>query len=128
MTIEIPNNTYCTKSHEYITIEGDTAILGITHYAAEQLGEIVYVELPEVGTEFLKGDIFGTIESVKAASELYMPVSGKVIEINEILTSEPELINDDCYTAGWIVKITGFSQDDLIDTLNSADYLNHIEE
>jgi len=127
MTIEIPTNTYCTKSHEYITIEGDTGTLGITHYAAEQLGEIVYVELPEIDTEFKKGDIFGTIESVKAASELYIPVSGKVVEINEALTDEPELINENCYTKGWIIKLTGFSQDDLENTLQVKDYLKHIE-
>ncbi|MGD9581858.1 MAG: glycine cleavage system protein GcvH [Vampirovibrionia bacterium] len=128
MTTDIPENTYCTKSHEYITIDGDIAKLGITHYAADQLGEIVYVELPEVDSEFKKGDIFGTIESVKAASELYMPVGGKVVEINDDLTSEPELINEDSYDKGWIIKISNFDKSELEDTLNAADYLNHIEE
>lgn len=126
--VEIPENILCARSHEYIIVDNDIATIGITSYAAEQLGEIVYVELPEVGTSFSKGDTFGTVESVKAASELYMPISGKVIEVNERLTSEPELINEDCYNQGWIVKVTNFSSEDLENTLNMEDYLVYIEE
>lgn len=126
--VEIPDNIICSKSHEYIIVENNVATIGITSYAAEQLGEIVYVELPEIGASFSKGDTFGTVESVKAASEMYMPLSGKISEVNELLTSEPELINEDCYNRGWIVKVVDFNESDLEDTLNMEDYLTYIEE
>ena len=126
--VNIPDNIYCTKSHEYVVIENDTAILGITEYASEQLGEIVYVELPDVGTKLSKGDVFGTVESVKAASELYMPLSGTISEVNEKLITEPELINEDCYNEGWIVKVSEFSEQDLEEALSMEDYLSFIEE
>jgi glycine cleavage system H protein len=126
--IEIPEHILCTKTHEYIIVENGVATIGITSYAAEQLGEIVYVELVEAGNYVAKGDTFGTIESVKAASELYMPVSGKIIEVNERLTSEPELINEDSYNLGWLAKIAEFSEGDLEDTLSMEDYLGFIED
>ena len=126
--VEIPNNIHCTKSHEYVILDGDTGTIGITNYAAEQLGEIVYVEMPEIDTEISKGEVFGTVESVKAASELYSPVSGKVIEVNERLATEPELINDDCYNEGWIVKLSGVKEKDLSETLNMDKYLEFIKE
>jgi glycine cleavage system H protein len=126
--VDIPDNIQCTKTHEYIIIEDDIATIGITSYAAEQLGEIVYVELVEAGNVIAKGDSFGTIESVKAASELYMPLTGKIIEVNERLTSEPELINEDSYNMGWLAKITAFSADELKDTMSMEDYLGFIED
>lgn len=126
--VEIPDNILCSRSHEYIIVENNVATIGITSYAAEQLGEIVYVELPEIGASFSKGDTFGTVESVKAASEMYMPLTGKIIEVNELLTSEPELINEDCYHRGWIAKVVDFSEADLEDTLSMEDYLTYIEE
>ena len=126
--IEIPENILCTKTHEYVIVENGVATIGITSYAAEQLGEIVYVELVEAGNFVAKGDTFGTIESVKAASELYMPLSGKIIEVNERLTSEPELINEDSYNLGWLAKIAEFSESDLEDTLSMEDYLGFIED
>lgn len=126
--VEIPENILCVKSHEYIIVEGNVATVGITSYAAEQLGEIVYVELPVVGAELSKGDTFGTVESVKAASELYMPISGKISAVNERLTSEPELINEDCYNNGWIAKVINFSKEDLENALTMEDYLAYIEE
>ena len=126
--INMPENIRCSKSHEYIIVEGDAAKVGITKYAADQLGEIVYVELPEVGAKFNKGEVFGTVESVKAASELYMPISGEILELNDDLTSEPELINEDCYNRGWIVKVKNFSREDLNNTMSVEDYNVYIEE
>lgn len=126
--VNIPENIHCSKSHEYVKIEGNHAFIGITKYATEQLGEIVFVEMPEVGKTLNKGEVFGTVESVKAASELYAPLSCKVIELNERLTSEPELINEDCYNQGWIVKVSDFNKDDLQDTMLMEDYLTFIEE
>lgn len=124
----IPENIYCLKSHEYVVVDGENATIGITDYAAEQLGEIVYVELPETGTKLNKGDVFGTVESVKAASEMYMPVSGTVEKVNEELETEPELINEDPYTKGWIIKVSGVNRDELKDALPHKEYLSLIEE
>lgn len=128
MSQNLPENILFAKSHEYIRIDKDVAYIGITQYATEQLGEVVFVELPEVGAKLSKGDIFGTVESVKAASELYMPTSGTIIEINDTLTTEPESVNEDCYGKGWIIKVSDFDQSDLADALSLDDYLLYIEE
>jgi glycine cleavage system H protein len=101
----IPQDLKYAKSHEYARIAGDEATIGITDYAAEQLGDVVFVELPEVGRELSKGDSFGVVESVKAVSDLYAPISGKVVAVNERLNDESSLINDDPYGEGWIIKI-----------------------
>lgn len=123
-----PEGILCTKSHEYVIHEGDICTVGITDYAVEQLGDIVFVELPEVGTTFEKGESFGAIESVKAASEVYAPISGEVVEINEILIEKPELVNEDCYEQGWLIKIKASSLDeDLIDALEYEDYKAEVE-
>ncbi|MBL6664688.1 MAG: glycine cleavage system protein GcvH [Rickettsiales bacterium] len=111
-----------TKDHEWIQLEGDIATIGITEYAAEALGELVYVELPEVGASFSKGDAFAVVESSKSASDVYMPVSGEVIEINSSLDSEPELINNSTYENGWIVKVKISDESELNDTLDEAAY------
>lgn len=95
----------CTKTHEFIADDGANCVIGLTDYAVEQLGDIVYVDLPSVGDEFKKGDTFATVESVKAASDIYMPVSGKIVEVNTAVVDSPELLNDDCYEKGWLVKI-----------------------
>jgi len=95
----------CTKSHEYLLDNNGTYIVGLTDYAVEQLGDIVFLELPEAGSEFKKGETFATVESVKAASEIYMPVSGKVLEVNESAVDSPEILNEDNYEKGWLVKI-----------------------
>lgn len=97
--------TKFTPDHEYIRIEGSTGIVGITNYAQEQLGDIVFVELPEVGKVLNKGDEAAVVESVKAASEIYAPVSGEVVEVNSLLTSEPGTVNTDAENAGWMFKI-----------------------
>ncbi|NLN78337.1 MAG: glycine cleavage system protein GcvH [Armatimonadetes bacterium] len=94
-----------SSTHEWVFAEGDTAIIGITDYAQSELGEIVFVELPEVGIAFDKGDTFGTIESYKTVSDLVTPLSGEVIEINSALTDSPESVNDSPYDDGWIIKI-----------------------
>lgn len=93
------------KSHEWVRIEGDEALIGISDYAQSELNDIVYVELPEVGDSVEKGEEFGTVESVKAASDLYMPMSGEVIAVNEELEDSPELVNQDAFGAGWMLRI-----------------------
>ena len=118
--MSITEKLLCSKSHEYLLLNDDnTYTIGLTDYAVEQLGDIVFIELPEVGNEFKKGESFGAVESVKAASEIYMPISGKVIEINESLVDSPETLNDDVYKSGWLIKIeaTGevSEQDDLME-------------
>ena len=102
--IILPDGLKYTTEHEWVKQEGDTFKIGITDYAQDQLGEIVFVELPEVDSEFDKGDEFGTVESTKAVSELYMPVGGKIKAINEALEDGPELVNQDPYGNGWMVE------------------------
>lgn len=94
------------KSHEYVRVDdGGKATIGVTAFAADQLGDVTYVELPKVGERFKKEDKFGVIESVKSVSDLFMPVSGEILEVNERLSSEPELVNYDCYGDGWMIKV-----------------------
>jgi glycine cleavage system H protein len=103
---ELPKNLLYTKDHEWIRLQDDsTAVVGITDYAQESLGDITFIEFPELGETFEKGDAFGAVESVKAASDLYMPVSGEVIEINEAVNVKPELVNQDAFSSGWLLKI-----------------------
>ena len=118
--MSITEKVLCTKSHEFIFDNGDgTYTVGLTDYAVEQLGDIVFLELPETDSEFSKGETFATVESVKAASEIYLPISGKIIEVNEKAVEAPEILNEDCWEQGWLVKIkaTGdiSEQDDLMD-------------
>lgn len=118
----------CSKSHEYVIKQDDKYVIGLTDYAIEQLGDIVFLELPEVGDEFAKGDTFANIESVKAASEIYMPISGKIIEINESLVDAPEQLNEDCYESGWLVKVeSSTAEDELKDLVSYADYKEELE-
>lgn len=101
----VPEGILCSKTHEYLLEDGNVFTIGLTDYAVEQLGDIVFIELPEVGTEFIKSEVFATVESVKAASEIYMPVGGKIIEINEKVVENPEILNESPYENGWLVKI-----------------------
>ena len=119
----------CSKSHEYVIKQDDKYVIGLTDYAIEQLGDIVFLELPEVGDEFAKGDTFANIESVKAASEIYMPISGKIVEINEALVDAPEQLNEDCDGGGWLVKVESSTAEDeeLKDLVSYADYKEELE-
>lgn len=118
----------CSKSHEYIVKQDDKYIIGLTDYAIDQLGDIVFLELPEVGDEFKKGDIFANIESVKAASEIYMPISGKIVEVNSELIDAPEKLNDDCYENGWLVKVeTEAKEDEFSDLMSYENYKEELE-
>ncbi|MGM0610539.1 MAG: glycine cleavage system protein GcvH [Thermodesulfobacteriota bacterium] len=101
----IPEELKYTKSHEWIKIEGSQATMGITQFAQEQLGDITFIDLPEIGQQVTVGDEIGSVESVKAASEIYAPMNGEIVEVNENLEDEPEKINEDPYGAGWIAKI-----------------------
>ena len=103
--MNIPAELKYTKDHEWVKIEGDTAIVGITDFAQSELGDIVFVDVESVDEELNVGDVFGSVEAVKTVSDLYLPVSGKVIEFNEELESEPELVNSDPYGKGWIIKL-----------------------
>lgn len=109
----IPAELKYAKTHEWAKIEGDTAIVGISHFAQEQLGDMTYVELPEEGDTFEAGEEMGSVESVKAASEIYAPVSGEVIAVNETLEDAPEKVNQDPYGEGWLIKfkVTGGTED-----------------
>ncbi len=121
--LNLPENLKYSDSHEWAGVEGDVVTIGIDDYAQDQLGEVVFVEVPEVGATFSKGDQFGTVESVKAVSEIYTPVAGEVVAVNETLSDAPELINNSPYENGWIIKI---KTDDLteLDTLkNKSAYL-----
>ena len=118
----------CTKTHEYVLEKDDIYEVGITDYAIEQLGDIIFLELPETDSEFKKNEAFATIESVKAASEIYMPISGKVIEINEEVVNNPELLNDENYTEKWLVKVeSDADQIEFADLLDYSDYKEEIE-
>ena len=105
MAFSTPSDLQYTKSHEWIRIEGEEGIVGITDFAQDSLGDVVYVDLPELGASYEAGGIFGAVESVKAASDLYLPVAGEVIAVNEALLTTPELLNSDPYGQGWMVKI-----------------------
>ena len=121
-------NMLCTKTHEYVVEKGEKYEVGITDYAIDQLGDIVFVELPEVDSEFSKGEVFATIESVKAASEVYMPISGKVVEINEEIVNSPALLNDENYADKWFVKIeSDADQVEFADLLDYSDYKEEVE-
>lgn len=118
----------CSKSHEYIVKQDDKYIIGLTDYAIDQLGDIVFLELPEVGDGFKKGDTFANIESVKAASEIYMPISGKIVEVNSELIDAPEKLNDDCYENGWLVKVeTEAKEDEFSDLMSYENYKEELE-
>ena len=121
-------NMLCTKTHEYVLEEGENYAVGITDYAIEQLGDIVFIELPEVGSTFSKNEAFATIESVKAASEIYMPISGEVVEVNEEIVNSPELLNDESYENKWFVKIkSDANQVEFADLMDYSDYKEEIE-
>ncbi|MDQ3791143.1 MAG: glycine cleavage system protein GcvH [Actinomycetota bacterium] len=124
--MSVPEELQYTRSHEWVRTEGDTATIGITDHAQDELGDVVFVELPEVGATFDAGDSFGTVESVKAVSDLYIPVGGEVTEVNEALNDQPEKINEDPYGEGWMVKLR--VSDEGSGLLSASDYEQFVEE
>ena len=118
---------FFTKKHEWVKVEGDHATIGISDYAQEQLGDIVFIELPEVDEEFEQEDDFGVVESVKAASDLYMPISGKVVEVNEELEDAPELVNEDAME-NWMIKVEITNKEELSSLLSEVQYKDYLEE
>lgn len=118
-----PTDKLYSKEHEWIQIEGDVMSLGVTDFAQDELGEVVYVELPEVGQSYDAHEEIGTIESVKAVAELYTPLGGEVVEVNEALADTPELVNSDPHAGGWLVKMKLSGEADTGDLMNAEDYL-----
>tara|TARA_B100001113_G_C20774554_1_gene476845 strand:+ start:50 stop:427 length:378 start_codon:yes stop_codon:yes gene_type:complete len=119
--MNIPENLKYTKDHEWISIEGDVATVGITDFAQGELGDIVYVEIEKIGENFSKEEVFGTVEAVKTVSDLFMPLTGEIIDINEELNEKPELVNEDPYGQGWMIKIK-VNSSEISDLLNSDEY------
>ncbi len=126
--MEFPEDLKYTREHEWVSIDGSVATIGITDHAQEQLGDVVFVELPSVGDRVEKADAFGVVESTKAVSDVYAPLSGEVSEVNDDLPDNPELINEDPYGDGWMVKITLGDQADLEDLMTADEYRKFIEE
>lgn len=124
--MNIPADLKYTTDHEWIKIEGDIATIGITDFAQSELGDIVYVEVETLGETLDKNEIFGTVEAVKTVSDLFLPLSGEIMEFNEVLESEPELVNTDPYGAGWMIKLKLSNQDEITDLLDDAKYQDAI--
>ena len=120
--MNIPTNLKYTKDHEWVRVEGDVAVIGITDFAQQELGDIVYVEIETVGESLEKEEVFGSVEAVKTVSDLFMPLSGEVLELNENLDANPELVNTDPYNDGWMVKVKISDQSELDDLLDSDAY------
>ncbi len=120
--MNIPTNLKYTQDHEWISFEGDVATVGITDFAQGELGDIVYVEVETAGEELSQGDVFGTIEAVKTVSDLFMPIAGEVIEVNSELESNPEVINEDPYEKGWIIKVKTAGNGEAGDLLSAEAY------
>jgi len=123
-----PDDRLYSKSHEWIRVEGDTATVGITDHAQKELGDVVFVELPDVGEIFDEGQEFGTIESVKAVSEIFLPVAGEIVEVNKNLADEPNAVNEDPHGDGWLVKVKVTSDGATEGLMNAPDYEKFVEE
>ncbi|MEK7341177.1 MAG: glycine cleavage system protein GcvH [Candidatus Binatota bacterium] len=126
--MELPEGIKYSKEHEWVLVEDHVAIIGITEYAQQELGDIVYVELPEIGEKIVKDDPLGAVESVKAVSDVYAPVSGTVIEVNDALPDSPETINDDPYGDGWMIKVEMSDKDDLKDLMSAEEYAEYLDQ
>jgi len=126
---DIPDSLRYTAEHEYIrqTDVDNEFIIGITDYAQGELGDVVFVELPQSGDNFARMDVFGTIEAVKAVSDLYAPISGEIVEINSDLENDPALVNNDPYSAGWMVRVRAADPSELDSLMSASDYANHID-
>ena len=126
--MEIPEGLKYSKEHEWVATEDSSATIGITDYAQDQLGEVVYIELPAVGDKISKDDPFGVVESVKAVSDIYAPISGTVTEINQELVESPEMVNEDPYGDGWLIKIRVTDAAELDDLMDSEEYQEMVAE
>tara|TARA_B100000768_G_C10959956_1_gene241327 strand:+ start:100 stop:477 length:378 start_codon:yes stop_codon:yes gene_type:complete len=124
--MSVPKNLKYTNDHEWVKIEDDIATIGITHFAQGELGDIVYVEVDTVGESLVKEEVFGSVEAVKTVSDLFMPISGEIIEFNESLESNPEKVNENPYENGWMIKIKVSNISELDDLLSPDDYENTI--
>lgn len=122
INMNLPENLKYTKDHEWVRVEGDEAYVGVTDFAQGELGDIVFVEIETVGEEISQGEVFGTVEAVKTVSDLFMPIDGKVLEFNSELESSPELVNEDPYGKGWMIKISVSDVSQLNDLLDSQNY------
>mmetsp|Transcript_28601 Transcript_28601/g.42131 ORF Transcript_28601/g.42131 Transcript_28601/m.42131 type:complete len:154 (-) Transcript_28601:503-964(-) len=120
-------SSYFTPAHEYVQVDGKTGTVGITDFAQSALGDIVFVDLPEVGDDFEKGDSFGSVESVKAASDVYAPVSGTVTEVNEALSDEPGMVNSEAEGKAWFIKLEMSDEDEVSELMDAAAYKEHCE-
>ena len=126
MSSPMPKELKYTEDHEWVKLDGDTATVGITDHAQSELGDIIFIEFPEINDLFERMEPFGTIEAVKTVADLFSPLNGKIIEINKELEDSPELVNSDPYGKGWIVKVSVDKLDQLNDLLSSESYENHI--
>ena len=126
--VQIPDELKYTTDHEWALEEEEFLVIGITDYAQDALGEIVYIELPGEGDEITKGDAFGAVESTKAVSDLYAPVSGDVVEVNEALLDSPETINEDPYGEGWMIKVRPYDPDEIEDLMDFEEYTEFVEK
>jgi len=124
--VNYPENYRYTKEHEWVNLQGDTATIGITDHAQHELGDIVYVDLPKVGANIEAGKTFGSVESVKAVSDVYAPISGEVVEINETLASAPEKLNQDAHGEAWLIKLRVSKPAELNNLLSAADYQKYV--
>lgn len=128
MSSEFPKDLKYTNEHEWIRLDGNVATVGITAFAAEQLGDVVAVELPEEGDEVTRGEVFGSVESVKAVSDLFSPVSGVVARVNTPLNDSPEYVNEDPYDEGWMIEIELSDSDELEELMDADDYASFVAE
>jgi glycine cleavage system H protein len=128
MSREHPNDLRYTKDHEWARVDGHVATVGITHFAVESLGDITQVDLPREGEHVTRGQVFGTVESVKAVSDLFSPVSGKVLKVNDPLKDSPETLNEDCYDEGWMVTVEMTHHKELDELMSSEQYEAYLKE
>ena len=122
-----PDDYYYTKDHEWVKVEGEEAVIGITDFAQKQLGDVVYVELPQIGKEFGFHEVLGVVESVKAVSDIYSPISGEVVALNEDLNDSPEMMNEDPHNKGWIVRLKIKDKTEFEKLMSASDYEKFIE-
>lgn len=124
--MKYPENLRYTKEHEWVLVENGTGTIGITHHAQHELGDVVFVELPKKGARIKKGDTVGSVESVKAVSDIYSPISGEVVEVNELLSQHPEKLNEDPHGEAWMAKVKMSSPEEINDLMTAADYQTYV--